>query len=295
MMFDGFKAHTFDVGDDIEIFARVAGSGPGLLLLHGFPQTHVCWHKIAPALAQRFTVVAPDLRGYGASSKPAGSDGHANYSKRAMASDQIEVMRQLGFSKFSVAGHDRGGRVAHRMSLDHPDGVARLAVIDIAPTVTMYAATDRAFAEAYYHWFFLIQPRDFPERMIERDPDHYLRHTLANWCKTEGAITAQAMTAYRDAFCRPEAIHAACEDYRASATIDLTHDAEDDAQNNKINAPLCVVWGERGAVGRLFDPPATWRDKAISPMVCQGLDCGHFVPEECPDELLAALQNFFGD
>lgn len=292
-MFEGFIEHTFLVSRDVKIFARVAGSGPGLLLLHGFPQTHVCWHKIAPALSENFTVVVPDLRGYGASSKPKGDANHANYSKRVMAGDQVEAMRQLGFSEFFVAGHDRGGRVAHRMALDHASAVQRVAVVDIAPTETMYAATDRPFAEAYYHWFFLIQPRGFPETLIGAAPDYYLNHTLKSWCKVEGAITPEALKAYQEAFCDPAAIHAACEDYRASATIDLQHDATDDFQSNNMRAPLCVVWGARGVVGQQFDVVSTWKQKSISTLEGIEIDCGHFVPEEAPGELLKALKRFF--
>ena len=173
-MFEGFRGHTIRLGRGIEIHARVGGSGPPVLLLHGYPQTHVCWHKVAPALASRFTVVATDLRGYGDSSKPDDGENHVNYSKRAMALDQLEVMREMGFDRFPVVGHDRGGRVAHRLALDHPSAVERLAVLDIAPTVTMYANTSRAFAEAYYHWFFLIQPFDLPERLIGADPEYFL-------------------------------------------------------------------------------------------------------------------------
>jgi haloacetate dehalogenase len=291
-MFEGFQEQTFQVSGGVTIYAKVAGAGPGLLLLHGFPQTHVCWHKIAPALTTAFTVVLPDLRGYGASSKPEGAPDHANYCKRTMAGDQMEVMQQLGFDRFCVVGHDRGGRVAHRMALDYGKAVERLAVIDIAPTATMYAATDRAFAEAYYHWFFLTQPRGFPERLIGADPEYYLRHTLRSWCKVEGAITLGAFEAYLQAFREPEAIHAACEDYRASAAIDLVHDADDEVAGNKISAPVCVIWGSRGTVGQQFDVVATWREKAASTVEGTALDCGHFVPEEDPAGLLKALKGF---
>jgi haloacetate dehalogenase len=291
-MFENFRSKTIDIGDGVSIFAQVAGSGPPLLLLHGFPQTHVCWHKIAPALAHRFTVVATDLRGYGQSSKPPSVTDHSSYSKRAMAQDQVRVMTSLGFARFNLVGHDRGGRVAHRLALDHPDRVERLAVLDIAPTAAMYAATDRDFAEAYYHWFFLIQPFDLPERLISADTEYYIRRTLASWCKREGAFTEEAMTAYVGAFTSPGAIHAACEDYRASATIDLEHDEADARAGNRISQPMLVQWGSRGVVGRRFDLPALWREKSDGPVTAAPLDCGHFLPEELPVETLATLGRF---
>lgn len=292
-MFESFTSHTISTGNGIEIAAWVAGSGPPVLLLHGYPQTHMCWHRIAPALARRFTVVATDLRGYGQSSKPQGGGTHESYSKRAMASDQVAVMRQLGFERFRVAGHDRGGRVAHRMALDHAQAIERLAVLDIAPTSTMYAATNRSFAEAYYHWFFLIQPYDLPERMIGADPGYYLRKTLSAWCKTDGAFSEAVLAHYEEAFCRPGAIHAMCEDYRAAASIDLEHDRADETAGRRISVPLLALWGERGTVARHFDVPATWREASDSPVSGKGLDCGHFLPEERPQETLAALLAFF--
>lgn len=291
-MFDGFNTHDVSVPGGLTIQARVGGNGPGLLLLHGFPQTHVCWHKVAPVLAQSYSVVVTDLRGYGASSKPGGLPDHATYCKRAMADDQIAVMRQLGFERFHVVGHDRGGRVAHRLALDHAEAVERLALLDVAPTATMYDATDRAFAEAYYHWFFLIQPGGLPERLIGADPRFYLEHTLKSWCKVDGAITTDAMAAYNDAFCCLDAIHAACEDYRASATIDLMHDAADTEAGRLIEAPLLVVWGDRGVVGRQFAVISSWQEKANSKVEGIALDCGHFVPEEDPEGLLAVLGPF---
>jgi haloacetate dehalogenase len=295
-MFQGFTAQTVETGNGIEIRALVGGSGPPVLLLHGFPQTHVCWHKVAPRLAEKFTVVATDLRGYGASSKPSskslGGADHAAYSKRAMAADQVEVMRRLGFDRFRLVGHDRGGRVAHRLALDHPASVERLAVLDIAPTSTMYAATDRALAEAYYHWFFLIQPYDFPERMIGADPDYFMRRTLASWCKVEGAIDERATAAYIEAFSRPDAIHAACEDYRAAASIDLEHDATDEKAGRLLTMPLLVLWGARGTIGRRFDVLQTWHEKSDAAVSGKALDCGHFVPEEAPDATFAELLRF---
>lgn len=294
-MFESFTSHTIPTGNGIEIAAWVSGSGPPLLLLHGYPQTHVCWHKIAPALAERFTVVATDLRGYGGSSKPAGGGDHARYSKRAMANDQVAVMRAFGFERFQVAGHDRGGRVAHRMALDHPNAVSRLAVLDIAPTSTMYAATNRDFAEAYYHWFFLIQPFDLPERLIGAEQDYFLSRMLASWCKTEGALTADAVAHYAEAFCLPGAIHAMCEDYRAAASIDLEHDLADERVGRRLSMPLLALWGSRGTIARLFDVIATWQNKSNASVTGETIDCGHFLPEEQPDATLSALLGFFDE
>lgn len=291
-MLEGFTERRLAVDEGIAIHTCTAGSGPPLLLLHGFPQTHVCWHKVAPRLAERFTVVATDLRGYGASSKPAGGPRHAAYSKRAMAADQVEVMRQLGFSRFAVVGHDRGARVAHRMGLDFPDRVERLAVLDIAPTATMLEMADSAFATAYYHWFFLIQPYDLPERLIGADPEYYLRYTLASWCKTPAAIDEAALAAYRAAFCSEEAIHAACEDYRAAVDVDLEHDTADAAAGRRLTMPLLAIWGAKGTVGRLYDVLATWRERSDAEVCGHALDCGHFVPEEAPEALLTALVPF---
>lgn len=293
-MFDNFRSETIDAGGGVSIFARVGGKGPPLLLLHGYPQTHVCWRKVAPVLGEHFTVVVTDLRGYGQSSKPPSDPEHASYSKRAMAQDQVRVMAALGFEQFYLVGHDRGGRVAHRLALDHPDAVLRLAVLDIAPTAAMYAATDRAFAQAYYHWFFLIQPADLPERLIGADPKYYLRKTLGSWSKREGVFDEAAMDAYVAAFSNAEAIHAACEDYRASATIDLIHDEEDSRAGRGITQPLLALWGRRGVVGKQFDVPALWRAASKSTVETQSLDCGHFLPEEQPAGTTDALLAFFG-
>jgi haloacetate dehalogenase len=292
-MFEGFTSHTVPVGNGIEIAALVGGDGPPMLLLHGFPQTRACWRKIAVGLAERFTVVVTDLRGYGASSKPPGGGDHAAYSKRAMAADQVILMRALGFDRFRLVGHDRGGRVAHRLALDHPQAVKRLAVLDICPTATMFAATDKDFATAYYHWFFLIQPPDFPERMIANNTHYYVRQTIASWCRTEGAFDEAILRHYVEAFFDPAAVHAACEDYRAAATIDLVHDAESDAAGFKLTAPLLALWGSRGTIGRMFDVPAAWREKSEGFVEGRALDCGHFLPEEAPEETLKALLDFF--
>ncbi|SMF00014.1 haloacetate dehalogenase [Tistlia consotensis] len=285
----GFRLRDVAVGGGITIRAATAGSGPALLLLHGHPQTHVTWRKIAPALAGRFSVVAADLRGYGDSSKPAGGGDHAAYSKRAMAADQIALMRALGHERFAVVGHDRGGRVAHRMALDHPGAVERLAVFDIAPTATMYARTDRAFATRYFWWFFLIQPAPLPERMIDADRAWYLRRHIDNQLKTPGATEPEAFAEYLRCYDDPATVHAICEDYRAAASIDLEHDAAD--AGAKVEAPLLALWGGRGTVGALYDVPETWREKARD-VRGRALDCGHCLQEERPDEVLEELLGF---
>ncbi len=287
-MFSGFEVGRLQTSDT-EIAYRKGGDGPPLLLLHGYPQTHVMWHRIAPALAERFTVVAADLRGYGDSGKPERDLCHTNYSKRVMAGDQVELMAGLGFNHFSVVGHDRGARVAHRMALDHADRIEKVAVLDIAPTLTMYEATDMAFAKAYYHWFFLIQPFDLPERLIGADPCHYLERMLAAWSRSQDAFAPEALAEYKRCFDNPAAIQASCEDYRAAASIDLEHDRAD--RDRKVLAPLLALWGGRGVVGSTFDVLATWREKAND--VCgRALDCGHFLPEEEPEGTLKELLAF---
>jgi haloacetate dehalogenase len=287
-MFEGFETKRIRTSG-AEIHLRMAGDGPPLLLLHGYPQTHVMWHKLAPALARRFTVVATDLRGYGRSAKPPGGPDHEAYSKRAMAQDQVEVMTELGFQRFAVVGHDRGARVTHRMALDHPEQVAKAAVLDIAPTYTMYQRADRDFATAYYHWFFLIQPFDLPERLIGSDPDYYLEKKIGKWSKTDGCFTPEAVADYQHCFRDPATIHATCEDYRAAAGIDLEHDAAD--LERKIACPLLVLWGQKGVIERSYDVLDVWRERA-SDVRGQALPCGHFLAEEAPKETLAALEAF---
>lgn len=276
------------------IRAAVAGDGPPVLLLHGHPQTHATWHAVGPALVDAgFTVVATDLRGYGDSAKPGGGANHGNYAKRAMAQDQVEVMETLGFLRFSVVGHDRGGRVAHRMALDHRDRVARLAVFDIAPTATMYGRTDKEFATRYFWWFFLIQPFDLPERMIGADPDYFLARHLAGQSRTPGVPSAELAAEYLRCYCDPATIHAICEDYRAAATIDLDHDAADAA--HPLSQPLLALWGAKGTVGALYDVLATWREKSAAPVTGKALDCGHLLQEEAPAAVLAELLPFLRD
>jgi haloacetate dehalogenase len=287
----GFSSHTAQV-DGIRVHAAVGGTGPPLLLLHGYPQNHVMWHRVAPELAARFTVVAADLRGYGDSGKPPGGSDHAGYGKRAMAADQVGLMASLGFDRFAVAGHDRGARVTHRMCLDHPAAVSAAAVLDIAPTRHMYATVDREFAQGYYHWFFLSQPADLPERLIGADPEFYLRRKLAQWSRDPDAFDEAAVAEYVRCFADPDTVRASCEDYRAAASIDLEHDERDAAAGNLVRCPLLVLWGAKGFVGGRYDVLAVWRRYAED-VRGRGLDCGHFLPEEQPAETTSALRGFF--
>ncbi len=288
-MLDGFTPRRIEVGDTTVALAT-AGEGPPLLLLHGYPQTRACWHRIAPDLARRHRVVAADLRGYGESSKPPGGPGHAAYSKRAMAADLVAAMAQLGHARFAVVGHDRGGRVAHRMALDHPDVVERAAVLDIVPTRTLFEGVDQAFATAYYHWFFLIQPDGLPETMIGRDPEWFLRETVRRWSGRAEPVAEEAIAEYVRWFRDPAAIHGSCEDYRAAATIDLEHDRAD--AGTRVACPLLVLWGEDGAMHRLYDVRAAWEAVAAD-VRGHPVPGGHFLPEEAPaatrDALLAFL------
>jgi haloacetate dehalogenase len=289
-LFPGFTTHRIQTSG-AEIRCVVGGAGPPLLLLHGYPQTHAMWHQVAPSLAHRFTVVCADLRGYGDSSKPASEATHAAYSKRALAQDMVDLMRDLGHAKFLLAGHDRGGRVAHRLCLDHPGVVERVALLDISPTRVMYGKTDKAFATAYYHWFFLIQPFDLPERMIGADPVYYLHRKLGGWGTGMAHFDPRALAEYERCFSDPATIHATCEDYRAAASIDLAHDAHD--ADRRVTCPLMVLWGERGVVHRLFDPIQDWRG-AANDVRGKALPCGHYLAEEVPTAVLEEFSAFFG-
>jgi haloacetate dehalogenase len=287
-MFENFT-QTQIAADGATINLRYAGAGPPLLLLHGYPQNHTMWHLVAPRLAERFTVVAADLRGYGDSAKPPGGDDHAGYAKRAMAHDQVQAMRALGFERFAVVGHDRGGRVGHRMALDHPDRVTRLAVLDIVPTYHIFTHVTKELATLYYHWFFLIQPYDLPERMIGADPLYYLHKKLGGWGGKLDIFAPEALAEYERCFRDPATIHASCEDYRAAASIDLEHDAAD--RERKLGCPLLALWGERGVPHRCHDVLAVWRDYA-GDVRGRALPAGHFLAEEQPEETAEELLAF---
>ncbi len=284
-MFEGFEQRQIETSG-ATINLMTGGNGPPLLLLHGYPQTHVMWHKIAPMLAEDFTVVVPDLRGYGDSGKPKGEPDHSNYAKRAMALDQAEVMQALGHEQFLLVGHDRGARVSHRLTKDHPDRVRKLMTLDIIPTHKMFQIVNKEMATNTYHWFFLIQPYDFPERVIGADADYFLR---TRFQRGNDAFTAQAVDEYARCFCDPAAIHATCEDYRAGASIDLVHDDAD--FDNKVNCPMMALWSETGYVGRTQDVLAVWREYATN-VRGQSLPCGHYIPEEMPNESYSIIKTF---
>jgi haloacetate dehalogenase len=280
----------------IRVPERALGSKPALLLLHGFPQSHVMWHRVAQALQGDFDLILPDLRGYGDSDKPAGLADHSSYSKRTMAQDLADLMSALGIAQFAVCGHDRGARVAHRLALDHAPRVRALALLDIAPTLDMYLATDFHFAQAYYHWFHLTQPAPLPETMIEGHPRPYLHHKLGGWGSGGVShIEPAALAEYERCFVLPGAIHAMCEDYRASASIDLEHDRASRSQGDKISCNTLVLWGAKGVVARLFEPMDLWQAQCAATVTGQALACGHFIPEEQPAATAQALRAFFGD
>jgi haloacetate dehalogenase len=267
---------------------KVGGEGPPVLMLHGYPQTQAMWHKTAPQLARDYTVVCADLRGYGDSSKPKGVPGHANYSKRAMARDMAEVMTELGYPAFHVVGHDRGARVAHRLARDHGRRVRTLTVLDISPTLKMYQSTNMQFAKAYYHWFFLIQKAPLPERMLEGQVPWYILRRLGRGPSGVKHFAKRAIAEYVRAFKDPRTIHATCEDYRASATIDLVHDRKN---KTKIAMPVLALWGKHGVIEALFNCLADWREVAAD-VRGRALACGHFIPEEKPAEFLLELRRF---
>ena len=289
-LFPGFESELIEV-NGVKIMARKGGFGQPLLLLHGHPQTHAIWHRVAQQLAKSHTVVMTDLRGYGDSSKPQGSQDHLNYSKRVMALDQIEVMRHFGFSEFDVLAHDRGARVAHRLALDHPKAVKRLVLLDIAPTLAMYEKTSNQFARSYWHWFFLIQPAPMPERLIEADPSAYVRDVLGRRSAGLAPFDARALAEYVRCIELPGAAHGLCEDYRASASIDLIHDQLDIDTKNFLHQPLLVLWGEQGVVNQCFEPLKEWSKLAVN-VKGHALPCGHYIPEEAPELMLSQVQSF---
>ncbi|MBP2300710.1 alpha/beta fold hydrolase [Azospirillum picis] len=288
MMFDGFEDLELPT-DGARIRLRRGGNGPPLLLLHGYPQTGAMWHKVAERLRDRFTLLVPDLRGYGRSSKPASAPDHAPYSKRAMAADMVQVMGVLGHETFLIAAHDRGARVAHRLMLDHPARAPGAVLLDIAPTREMYAGTTDAFARAYWHWFFLCLPEPFPERMIAGDPEFYWRKKCGSGSAGLSPFTPEALAEYLAAW-TPETIHASCEDYRAAAGIDLRHDDEDGGR--KVEAPLRILWGEYGVIGRCFDPLGEWRKRAAD-VSGRALPGCHYLAEELPDLVADEIAAFF--
>jgi len=288
-LFEGFEKRRIET-PEAEIELVRGGDGPPLLLLHGYPQTHAMWHLVATALAEDFTVVATDLRGYGDSSKPFGEEDHSTYSKRAMAGDQAAVMASLGFDSFAVIGHDRGGRVAHRMALDFPDRVTKLAVLDIVPTRHVFETVGKDLATAYYHWFFFIQPYDLPETLIGGDPSYYLHKKLGGWGTPLEIFAPEALAEYERCF-DAATIHASCEDYRAAASIDLVHDEKDWNEARKAECPLLALWGGRGVVEKTYDVEAVWREYA-SDVRGKPLAAGHFLAEERPEETARELRAF---
>lgn len=295
-MFEGFETKRIDVGG-VGIHLRQGGSGPPLLLLHGYPQTHVEWHKVAPGLAERFTVVCPDLRGYGDSDKPPSSDADfSTYCKRTTANDQVAVMKALGFDRFHLVGHDRGVRVGLRMALDHPDAVQSFVNLDVVPSADAFGAMDASLAYSWFHWHLMRQPAPFPETMIGANPKHYLDFLLDSWTNIEGAITPEAYAEYLRCFSDPDTIRATCADYRGVA-LDLEHDAVD--RGRKLSCPVLVLWGgvmpkrPGWQTGGSLDMLTVWRERADN-VRGKGMNCGHFIPEERPDELVAEILAFLG-
>jgi len=289
-VFEGFEEFDIQTSETV-IHGVRGGSGPPVLLLHGIPETHLMWHKVAPALAEEYTVVATDLRGYGASGKPPSTPDHAPYRMRAIASDQVEVMAALGFDRFAVAGHDRGGRCAYRLALDHPATVSHLAVLDIVPTADAYASTDREFNLGYWVWSFLAAPEPVPEQLIGAAPHVLVDFMLDDWTAKPGAFPDEVRAAYVAAFRDPATVHAICEEYRAAATLGVADD-EADRGRRRIECPTLVLWGAHGSVPRLWDPLEVWR--AWAPDVRgEAVESGHFVPEEAPEETLRQLRELF--
>jgi len=287
-MFPGFEEHRVDAGD-AGIFLRRGGGGPPLVLLHGYPQTHVAWHEVAPRLAEEYTVVAPDLRGYGDSTGPEDPET-ADYANRAMADDIVALMADLGHEEFLLAGHDRGARVGYRLALDHSDRVRKLAALDIVPTLETAEMMDHAYAKAMYHWLFLAQPHPVPERLIGHEPEFYVDHLIGSWAEHPERLADEAVAAYHRAFRRDPVVRASCEDYRAGLSVDLEHDRATREAGERIGCPLLAVWG--GGSGTVsFDPLAVW-ERWADDVRGRGLDCGHFLMEEAPEETAAALLDF---
>ena len=287
-MFEGFQEKYVRVRKG-NIFCRIAGNGPPLLLLHGYPQTHVMWHKTVKELSNDFTLIVADLRGYGFSMVLPSDPMHENYSKREMAGDMVQLMEELGYIKFFIAGHDRGGRVAHRLARDYRQKVIAMSVIDICPTLDMYESTNMEFARKYFHWYFLIQPKDLPEKMIQSDPKRWLDLCLKKW--SGGHKFGPAEEAYLAAFSQPERIHSSCEDYRAAASIDLEHDRAD--RHELLNIPIQVLWGKYGIIEKNFLPIKMWQAYTTGLVSGRAMQTGHFIPEEDPKGTINELKNFF--
>ncbi len=287
-MFKGFKKKLIKVKKG-KIFCRIGGKGTPLLLLHGYPQTHLMWHKTAIELSKNFTIIAADLRGYGSSFVIKSDKNHFNYSKREMAKDMVQLMESLGYKKFLLAGHDRGGRVAHRLARDYRKKVIAMSVLDICPTLDMYNLTNKEFAKAYFHWFFLIQPKWLPERMIKSDPRKWIKSCLDKWSGNHkfGKVEEEYLKCFRSI----KKIHASCEDYRASATIDLEHDRKD--LKKKLDIPIQILWGKNGVIGRQFDPIKIWQKYTTKKVSGFAINSGHFIPEQNPKETINKLKNFF--
>lgn len=285
-----FKTNKVEV-NGVTINYKIGGCGEPLLLIHGYPQTHTMWYKVANELSKDFTIICPDLRGYGDSSKPKGELDHSNYSKKAMAKDMFELMQYLGYEKFYVVGHDRGARVTHRMCLDYPINILKACVMDISPTYHMFLNTNQAFATGYYHWFFLIQPDNLPETLIGANPRYYLEEKLKRWSAKEAIFEKEAVDEYVRCF-DENSIHATCEDYRAAASIDMIDDEQD--RNRKIDIPLLVLWGKKGFVNRTYEVLDVWREYATN-VDGKALDCGHFLPEELSSEVIIELKKFISN
>jgi haloacetate dehalogenase len=291
MFFDRFTLEQVAVRDGT-LRLRCGGSGPPLLLLHGNPQTHAMWHKVAPVLARKYSVVCPDLRGYGGSFKPPRTEDHAPYAKVAMARDMVELMEKLGHTRFKVASHDRGSRVAHRLAIDHPERVEKLAVMDIVPTIEHFERADMSFAMGYYHWFWLAQPHPIPENLITAAPEVWFHGHTRREPKGDDFFDPDALADYLAHVRDPATVRGICEDYRAAATIDLEHDRASRAAGRKIQCPLLVLWGAKGKIGRWYDALAIWRQYASAGVSGGPINSGHYLAEEAPDEVLAALEPF---
>jgi haloacetate dehalogenase len=292
MLFPGFALEEVVVSDG-PIRLRHGGSGPPLLLLHGNPQTHFMWHAVAPELAGRFTVVCPDLRGYGGSLKPPATPDHAPYAKKAMARDMVEVMERLGHRRFLIGSHDRGARVAHRLALDYPDRVEKLAVLDIVPTIEHFERADMAFALGYYHWFWFAQPHPFPEVLINAAPEVWFKAHTTRGPKSEELFHPEALADYLAAARNPDTIRGICEDYRAAASIDLEHDRTSREAGVRIQCPLLVLWGAKGKIGKWYDALAIWRRYCANELTGGPVASGHYLAEEAPGEVIQRFQEFF--